>query len=440
MNYTHYVKYQKKNMNVRMVGGAKCINCNRGANYPHNTCCGACNKMPNSHTVECSIRNFGKMPLCNTPNCCRLHDGTGVCCNECPKSKTHIHTDKCDRNYYSLISSYAKTPKNSQTEADKRVYRRIYGGPQLDDESDDESDDVTPPSVRRANIPPPSVRQANIPPPLFSSTKQLKICSWNILAEELLVNFWGEYKLQNLKPSEKESKDMAIKRSDKIVSILEQLDCDIICLQEITNTKYNFNSGLKTIHEYIAEELRMDIKGAVFKNPYDGSRSTPPKVYRDNIPIKVQTGICILHKRSVPLHSMPSIYLNGSLINICQIGNSPICIVNVHYKYNGDLVSDMSDVSDRLPQLLPIFVGDFNVGHNYHNFVQNLGQLRLRDIGNTRRDDVIFGNAILMQNILQAPQFNTNMPILISNSTTPQTYDPDKHLSDHYPLIFTLSL
>lgn len=104
----------------------------------------------------------------------------------------------------------------------------------------------------------------NLDTSLLDMKSKLKVVCWNILAPELLMYFWrSSYGLEA--PRGKQYYDnINLMRINNMIKWLSEYDADIICLQEVTDSKYSYLNGL-SIQEYIANQMQYTIVSQSFK-------------------------------------------------------------------------------------------------------------------------------------------------------------------------------
>jgi hypothetical protein len=91
----------------------------------------------------------------------------------------------------------------------------------------------------------------------------VRLCSWNILAPELLQYFWrGSYGLPVLPASDYEA--LTLTRCENLVAIIKELSPDILLLQETTATPQAALGGL-CLADFLAGATGLRLAGVSFK-------------------------------------------------------------------------------------------------------------------------------------------------------------------------------
>ncbi|SNW62646.1 Endonuclease/exonuclease/phosphatase family protein [Orpheovirus IHUMI-LCC2] len=126
--------------------------------------------------------------------------------------------------------------------------------------------------------------------------ENVRIVSWNILAPELLLYFWrGSYGL-NISNDKFYYDDINKNRIDNIITKLREYNADIVCLQEITNLKYEYLEG-KSIVEYISDKLDYYVVSESYKHsPFKYNYPPSEQLIRRTGSMEVDSGVATLLK------------------------------------------------------------------------------------------------------------------------------------------------
>lgn len=202
----------------------------------------------------------------------------------------------------------------------------------------------------------------------------MKIISWNILAHELMLYFWrSSYGLELAQTGKDGYLAVLEMRMNNIVEKLHEHDSDVICLQEITNTRYDILDGMTT-HQYIAQELDYDIAGQGYKNSMFNYGLPPNEQTRkfsmdSGVATLVRKGLDYVHVSDVNDFGKSPYFKSGdgSPFTLDHINGIYVC--NMHVRMNYPNISSVNEVYDRISSVLThtqlqntIALGDFNAG------------------------------------------------------------------------------
>lgn len=122
------------------------------------------------------------------------------------------------------------------------------------------------------------------------SSPPLRICTLNVLCPELLFFFWrGSYGLPLLDSEISYEKSSRL-RFDNIIRVLETVKPDILCLQEISDSRFPSLDFFPT-PEYLGRRLGLQVAGRSFKGaemiwgfpPREQSRNAPQKKFDSGV-------------------------------------------------------------------------------------------------------------------------------------------------------------
>lgn len=225
--------------------------------------------------------------------------------------------------------------------------------------------------------------------------KKLKLCSWNILAPELLSYFWrSSYGLEISNPPNSNNffppnyyTNITQIRIDNIMKYLHDGNFDIICLQEVTDKKYLIINGLLvvstddtgfTLYELIAKTLKMNVVSVSFKQKKFNSGIPPTEQHKDKSVSSILSGVATLAKPDLNITNITKAEIfvgatsNESPLTIDKLilpyYDVPIYIINVHIKMEyPNIKKSIDDLYEIIGGLLlvnnirsTILVGDFN--------------------------------------------------------------------------------
>lgn len=282
---------------------------------------------------------------------------------------------------------------------------------------------------------------------------KLRICSWNILAPELLSYFWrSSYGLDfentnSISLPETFYDGVTQSRLDNIIKYLRIGNFDVILLQEITNTQYVISKGIFKrdtqntpnsfkIHEYIAHNMGYYIISESYKTSKFDSGLPPYEQDRYKTISSIYSGVATL--------AFPGVKITNLITSKnCKKEASPftldkleglnggnIYIANVHIKMNyPSILASISElyscILDNLGTdiLRTIVMGDFNA-HALQAatelYKSELNKSMFDVFANELIDDHIFvGNDI---RIYESKAFvDLNVPILEMGINSPAT-------------------
>ena len=306
----------------------------------------------------------------------------------------------------------------------------------------------------------------------------LRIVSWNILAHELSMFFWRSSYGLHVIPSKRDMShahyyDAIHKdRLDAIVESLFMYNANIICLQEITSTKYTY-LGNKTAQEYIADKLNFIVVNESYKTS-EFKYSYPPN---ENMPILgVHTGVATLYKSDGRLiHIASADIVDKSVESPMTIDHfqttaarDDLYVTNIHIKMQyPHIANSVSAVYKIMTKILTadqlkrtITIGDFNAHDRLtarELFTSDLHTHMLDLAGAELSDDHVFVGSYYRNYDLRASY--GNVPLLQMGVNTAASdrrqwrkFDVPYKLSemnndlvaqkiatsDHYPILFTL--
>jgi hypothetical protein len=315
----------------------------------------------------------------------------------------------------------------------------------------------------------------------------LKICSWNILAPELLFYFWRssyglEFKDKNFVALPKQYyDDITNLRLENIINYLRTGEFDIILLQEVTTTKYVVIDGELirtkdeiglTLHELIAGSLGFQIVSESFKKAKFSSGIPPYEQHKDRIESSTYSGVATLARPELKFENITtaegcknktaSPFTLDRLISSKK--NNDIFIGNVHIKMNYphifDSVVEIYDcINDKIGEniLRLILMGDFNahaLAAATELYKSSLGNNMFDIFASQLIDDHVFvGNQIRLYE--SKAYLDKDLPMLEMQLNTPATgykwivektqYEKSKHnqnlinkgtiTTDHSPII-----
>lgn len=213
----------------------------------------------------------------------------------------------------------------------------------------------------------------------------LTILSINLLAPGLLLYNWrSSYGLKLL--DNNESYDIVnINRINNIISYIDKIKPDILCLQETTNELFTYYDN-KTIHDYIAQILNLTVINTSFKQA-TFSYNYPPEEQKRGNPknsILMDSGVATLIKSEL-LPYMSTFAYNAELfgsseifnkgigspftVNLFVSNNIPLYIINVHLRFSKYpyMEDSLQEFYDRLKRYIPrkhfnylVVIGDLN--------------------------------------------------------------------------------
>jgi endonuclease/exonuclease/phosphatase family metal-dependent hydrolase len=323
----------------------------------------------------------------------------------------------------------------------------------------------------------------------LSWKKPLRIVSWNVLAPELLLYFWRssyglkvrENNLHNYYDNQYYDK-IHQRRFKNIVSYFHTYSPDIICLQEVTDIKYPYLNH-KTIQQYIADEMKMEVVSESFKQ----SRlkySYPPSEQNWKSSLDMDSGVAILIKNGVCQEAneiaiaenfgKSSLFKSGigSPLNIVHLKcyNKNLYIANTHIRMNyPHIIDSLNEVYSRVKKELSptqlkstILVGDLNAGSliaGRELFQSDLYQHMFDIFGHKLIDDHVFiGNRLrtFPSNVeydrsIKLLEMNVNKPVVGKRWTIPRTkfniseknsqmISKGNATTDHYPILIDIDL
>lgn len=292
--------------------------------------------------------------------------------------------------------------------------------------------------------------------------QDLKIISWNILAPEALLYFfrssYGIYVPNGLcAPDDKKYYDDLNKmRIDNIIAYLSNIDPDIICLQEITDTSYSYLNGL-SIQQYIASALNYTIVSQTIKKS-DFKYNYPPREQSPKTKMKVNSGVATLMKNNSNVKFIYNLYSSDLdtltdikspfTLDLFQYNEKNVFINNVHIKMHYPHIhKSLDEVYTILSQNLSvdqikntISIGDFNAStleSAKDLFTSKFYDLMFNNYSHELIDDHAFiGNSLKNERVNIS--YDTNIKILEMNINSPASdrkiwNDPAKKyiLSEH---------
>jgi len=430
-----YEKYKKLCRKITMCGGGNCCSqsCGRSPYGKFSTCCGACNKVRGNHTPDCDTRT-----MC-VNGCGRFQNKQyNTCCGDCSKNNPNLHTGECTPRVSRYLidcglceNGCGRTKNGSHPTCCK--YCANGNWKHTDDclgrQKLNPSTPLTPLSPFSIYSPTVTTSNLAITTPMITkkialktiTKNDIKILSWNILAPQLLKKFWHNYfDLSIPAPSQLDIDANTVIRTNAMVAVLKSLDCDIICLQEITLDAYQLLNG-ETIHGYIASLLGMEYY----------------ETYKQNTG---QTGIATLFKTGMGVEKIDyNKYIKGS-------GESPFltCKYNSTLFTNVHLVMDQNsldklynDISSNKPNFI---LGDLNCKSNFRTMETTTNANGYINIPIRSGDDVFaFDMSVGYRNPYVVTKYKDNMgsdkniDILTINGKT--TKPMTTEISDHYPIM-----
>ena len=135
---------------------------------------------------------------------------------------------------------------------------------------------------------------------MSSTSPTIRVCTLNILSPELMFYFWrGSYGLPLL-PSESAYDAVTTLRMKNITSLISDMNPAILCLQEISDTRFQ---GLEwhPVAEFIAAKCGYKVAGKSYKGS-DMSWEYPPKEQGRGTPKRMDSGVATLFKPEVVRH------------------------------------------------------------------------------------------------------------------------------------------
>ena len=333
---------------------------------------------------------------------------------------------------------------------------------------------------------------------LLDKKRNFRMVSLNILAPELLMYFWrSSYGLPVI-PSRRDQShfqhydQINRDRIDKIIQLLASYRADILCLQEVTSSTYDYLDGL-TIQEYIATRLNYRVVGESFKNSIFNYNYPPnEQIFLRNAEdrLGMDSGVATLVHRDSRLkeitHVMsaedfePSVLFksptaSGSPMTIEKLvfpSNEVIYLVNLHVRMLYPSIKlPVEEIYQRLQQSLgkknlqrTILLGDFN-SHSLLTAIELLKSnlnTQMRDLnGADLIDDHVWVGRQLYRNYIISSKNDTRLELLEMNVNDP-TSDPKKYkqldieynqspinqqlldtrkmTTDHYPIILNIAI
>lgn len=289
------------------------------------------------------------------------------------------------------------------------------------------------------------------------STNTLKICSWNILAPELLFYFWrSSYGLEfrdkkSVALPNQYYDDITNLRLENIINYLVNGEFDVILLQEVTTTKYVVVDGILirtsdslglTLHELIAGALKYKIVSESFKANRFSAGIPPYEQHKDKTESSTFSGVATLtrpgltfenitignkckNKTSSPF-TLDRLILDGSKVG----QHNDIFIGNVHIKMDyphifGSVVEIYDCIMDKIGKgiLRLILMGDFNA-----HALTAANELYKSSLGNNMFD--IFASQLIDDHIFVGNQIrlyestaylDKDIPMLEMQVNTPAT-------------------
>lgn len=216
----------------------------------------------------------------------------------------------------------------------------------------------------------------------------MKVLSFNILAPEYFLYFWrSSFGLSIDNNDEKYYNSVNFQRIQNITNIIKNASPDIICLQEITDQKYEFlklENECCSISTYIANTLGYSIINQAFKKTpfkYD----YPPT--EQNHKYMVDTGVVTLIKNKSDIKHL-SLISNSNKVGKSMIFHSgdgspftldqftsnknTFYLVNIHLKMiKGHIMQSLDEIYQRISKFIvesmwskTIIIGDFNSSTN----------------------------------------------------------------------------
>ena len=204
----------------------------------------------------------------------------------------------------------------------------------------------------------------------FYGNIKMRFVSWNLLSPELLIRFWRDSYGLPLLSDNNQYDQVNYQRIMNITKVLENLEADIICLQEIST---NNLPGLgMPVHHYIAQRLGFIVAAESFKNnPF--LYNYPPN--ENSKHLSIDSGVCILIRPSVQLINTmtaettgPSTLFQGTgspfITTQVLISNTSINLSTVHIRIkDGHVYAPIEEYLRKnggIDFSFGIIMGDFN--------------------------------------------------------------------------------
>ena len=306
----------------------------------------------------------------------------------------------------------------------------------------------------------------------------IKIMSINVLAPELMLYFWRSS--YGIKVYSKEQCDKIHKtRIDNIIKIIKREVPDVLCLQEVTNSTYQYLNNMK-IGDYIGSFTNMYVinesfKDSIFKYNY------PPMEQRTSY--WCDSGVCTLLKDNLfylkhvtdvanaETFGASKLFKSGvgspMTVDLITYQGKSLYIVNVHIRMMYPSIKlPLKEIYDRLLSLKinlndTIIIGDFNAHGKvptkelftspfYKEMTDLLGSELVDDhvfIGNKLRNNK---NSVKILTDVPLLEMDVNLPTSDrkwGNKETPYTQskvnnnliETNKVSTDHAPIVCVLN-
>ena len=213
--------------------------------------------------------------------------------------------------------------------------------------------------------------------------KALKICSWNILAPELLFYFWRSSYGLNYKTKKgiilenQYYNDITNIRLENIINYFRKNKFDVILLQEITNNLYiikddklvNDKAGL-TIHQIIANALKYKVVSESFKTGKFNSGFPPQEQHKDIVKNSIYSGVATLTRPEL-FDSFENVVTAEKCKNKSA---SPFTLDRLILNNDKNGKSEKSEKSDK-NNLNEIFIGNVHIKMDFPHIYNSLFEI-----------------------------------------------------------------
>ncbi len=305
----------------------------------------------------------------------------------------------------------------------------------------------------------------------------VSIMSWNILAPELMNYFWrSSYGLRTSGKTKSDYDKIQEMRIEKIVDYIRDVNPDILCLQETTNTQHDY-LGNMSVQDYIASKLNYRIVSEATKqSPL--KYNMPPE--EQKMLMSADTGVTtMISDDSEVVHSdtmLTSDYYKKSdvfktgvgtpfVYDLFESDGNNFGLVNLHVRMSyPSILASINEAYSRISNETSsedmknlIILGDMNahaLAGAKELFMSDLYSYAFDYQGSELIDDhVFFGNDLLNWTIdvkygqdLTLLKMGANEPVIGKRWTKPETrFCLSKHnnnlisnneaTSDHYPIL-----